>query len=88
MSPILNAHAVFKRRTSLHKVIWSSAFRSGGDMLYICPNTNAKKRFSDNQFTNSDTIKHVGKQPYTWLFDKIGFPISGGHKSDFSLTEG
>ena len=27
-----------------------------GDTLYICPNTNAKKRFSDNQFTNSDTM--------------------------------
>ena len=43
-------HILLKGKTSLHKVIWSLAFQSGGDMLFICPNTN------DNQFTNSDNM--------------------------------
>ena len=51
-----------KRRTSLHKVIGSLAFRLGGDMLYIGTNTE-KKSFFVNRFTNSDTynglILHV-----------------------------
>ena len=33
-----------KRRTSIHKVIWSLAFRSGGDMLYNGLNTKRKKK--------------------------------------------
>ena len=52
----LNAHALFKRRTSLLMVIWSLGGTVRGELLYICPNTNTKKRFSDNQFTNSDTM--------------------------------
>ena len=50
-----------------------------GDILYIFPNTNAKKRFSDNQFTNSDT--------HGFLIT-LAFRSVGDTKSDFSLTEG
>ena len=38
-------HILLKRKTSLHMVIWSSAFRSWGNMLCICPNTNKKNFF-------------------------------------------
>ena len=44
ISPIVNAH-VFLKENCLHKVIWSLAFRSRGDMLYICLNKKKKKFF-------------------------------------------
>ena len=80
-------HIVLKRKTSLHKVIWSLAFWYGGT-CYIFAQIQMRRK--DFLIINLQTviqwvIKHVGKQPYKWFFDNIGFPISGGHKIRFYL---
>ena len=55
VSQILNAHSFEKEnKPTQGYLVFGLLVR--GDMLYVCPNTNAKKRFSYNQFTNSDTM--------------------------------
>ena len=96
----MNAHVKKKRRTSLHTVIWSLAFWSGGHAIYWLEYKEEEKVLLVSGLLTVITvitvitgiIMHVyvflkGTQPYTRFFDNNGFPIRGDTNSDFSLTE-